>query len=270
MVSCVELTGRNTRVDVRWFLSSLFVGKVAHPSRSRHVKIDAIAEARDRDFLLCCTCGPPIMPVTRAGSRVGPRDRGEADVTAIDHPRVSVALPVYNCERYVAEAIESILAQTFTDFEFLIVDDGSSDGTLPILHRFAARDSRIRVISRPNTGIVGARNEALGLARGELIAVMDSDDVALPERFEVQVRYLDENPDCVMIGSRVLVIDSDGDPLIVLPTPLSHEEIEDGFLNFRGQLVHHSTTMIRRRSLLEIGGYRPECRVAEDLTSSCD
>ena len=68
-----------------------------------------------------------------------------------------------------------------------------------------------------------------------------------------------------MIGSRVLVIDSDGDPLIVLPTPLSHEEIEDGFLNFRGQLVHHSTTMIRRRSLLEIGGYRPECRVAEDL-----
>src|SRR5208283_4310056 len=65
--------------------------------------------------------------------------------------------------------------------------------------------------------------------------------------------------------SRVLVIDSDGDPLIVLPTPLSHEEIEDGFLNFRGQLVHHSTTMIRRRSLLEIGGYRPECCVAEDL-----
>ncbi len=186
-------------------------------------------------------------------------------MTAIDHPRVSVALPVHNRERYVAEAIESILAQTFTDFEFLIVDDGSTDGTLSILNRFAARDSRIRVISRPNTGIVGARNEALGLARGELIAVMDSDDVALPERFEVQVRYLDENPDCVMIGSRVLVIDSDGDPLIVLPTPLSHEEIEDGFLNFRGQLVHHSTTMIRRRSLLEIGGYRPECCVAEDL-----
>jgi len=99
------------------------------------------------------------MPVSRAGSRVGPLDRGEADVTAIDHPRVSVALPVHNCERYVAEAIESILAQTFTDFEFLIVDDGSTDGTLPILHRFAARDSRIRVISRPNTGIVGALNE---------------------------------------------------------------------------------------------------------------
>ncbi len=81
MVSCVELTGRNTRVDVRWFLSSLFVGKVAHPSRSRHVKIEAIAEARDRDFLLCGTCGPPIMrgvssgqPGWASGSRRSRRD----------------------------------------------------------------------------------------------------------------------------------------------------------------------------------------------------
>ena len=128
-------------------------------------------------------------------------------MTAIDHPRVSVALPVHNCERYVAEAIESILAQTFTDFEFLIVDDGSTDGTLPILNRFAARDSRIRVISRPNTGIVGALNEMLGLARADLVARMDADDVALPVRFERQVRYLDEHPECVMVGSRVTIID---------------------------------------------------------------
>ena len=186
-------------------------------------------------------------------------------MTTMNPPKVSVALPVYNAERYVAEAIESILTQTFTDFEFLIVDDGSTDGSLSIMRRYADDDARIRVISRPNTGIVGALNEMIGEARGELVARMDADDVARPDRFEVQVRYLDENPDCVMIGSRVLVIDSDGDPLVVLPTPLSHEEIEDGLLNFRGQLVHHPATMMRRRSLLEIGGYRPECREAEDL-----
>ncbi len=111
-------------------------------------------------------------------------------MSAIDQPRVSVALPVYNCERYVAEAIESILAQTFTDFELLIVDDGSTDGALPILNRFAARDSRIRVISRPNTGIVGALNETWGLAREDLVARMDADEVALPVRFERQVHSI--------------------------------------------------------------------------------
>ena len=174
------------------------------------------------DFVLSINKSPPVFPdemvlyvelmrrYTRGDVRL---DRGEVDVTAINHPRVSVALPVHNCERYVAEAIESILAQTFTDFEFLIVDDGSTDGTLPILNRFAARDSRIRVISRPNTGIVGALNEILGLARADLVARMDADDVALPVRFERQVRYLDEHPECVMVGSRVTIIDPDGDAL---------------------------------------------------------
>jgi len=205
------------------------------------------------------------MPVSRAGSRVGPLDRGEADVTAIDHPRVSVALPVHNCERYVAEAIESILAQTFTDFEFLIVDDGSTDGTLPILHRFAARDSRIRVISRPNTGIVGALNEMLGLARADLVARMDADDVALPVRFERQVRFLDEHPECVMVGSRVTIIDPDGDALTEMGDALSHEQIVTDLLNYKGQMVYHPAVIYRRKAVLDLGGYRPKCREAEDL-----
>jgi glycosyltransferase involved in cell wall biosynthesis len=186
-------------------------------------------------------------------------------VTTMRLPLVSVCMPVYNGERFVAGAIESILSQTLEEFEFLILDDGSTDGSLGIMRRYAERDARIRVISRANTGIVGALNEMIGEARGELIARMDADDVSRPDRFERQVRYLKENPDCVLVGSRVLVIDSDGDPLVVLPTPLSHEEIENGLLNFRGQLIHHPSTMIRLRSLLEIGGYRPECREAEDL-----
>ena len=125
-------------------------------------------------------------------------------------PSVSVCMPVYNTERYVAEAVESILAQTFGDFEFIIIDDGSTDGSRAILERYAKQDDRIRLISRPNTGIVGARNEALGMARGELIAVMDSDDVALPERFEVQVAYLREHPEVVCLGSKVRFIDEAG------------------------------------------------------------
>jgi glycosyltransferase involved in cell wall biosynthesis len=179
--------------------------------------------------------------------------------------KVSVAMPAYNAERYLGEAIESILGQTFTDFEFLIVDDGSTDRTLAILRDYEKRDSRIRVISRPNTGIVGALNDMLAVAQGELIARMDADDIALPERFDRQVKYMDEHPDCVLVGSRVLLIDPDGDPLKVMETPLDHESLVDGFLNFGGQLIHHPATMMRRQTVIDLGGYRPELRGVEDL-----
>jgi glycosyltransferase involved in cell wall biosynthesis len=181
-------------------------------------------------------------------------------------PSVSVCMPVYNTERYVAEAVESILAQTFGDFEFIIIDDGSSDGSRAILERYAERDDRIRLISRPNTGIVGARNEALGLARGELIAVMDSDDVALPERLEVQVAYLREHPECVMVGSRVLIIDPDGCALTIMPEELTHEEIDSALMAAKGQIVYHASIIFRARALAEIGPYGDEYNTfAEDL-----
>src|SRR5688500_20394424 len=91
-------------------------------------------------------------------------------------PTVSVIMPAYNAKRYVEQTIRSVLAQMFDDFEFIIVDDGSTDGTLPILQRFAADDSRVIVISRPNTGIVGALNDGMAKARGEFLARMDADD----------------------------------------------------------------------------------------------
>src|SRR5947207_6875965 len=99
-------------------------------------------------------------------------------------PTVSVVMTVYNTRRYVAEAVESVLGQTFHDFEFIIIDDGSNDGSRGILNQFAARDPRIRLVSRPNTGIVAAANEGIGLARARYLARMDSDDVCLPRRFE--------------------------------------------------------------------------------------
>lgn len=107
-------------------------------------------------------------------------------------PAISVALPVYNGERYLAEAIDSILAQTFTDFELIIIDDGSTDASLNILRRYEKRDARIRLISRENRNLVATLNEIIDLARGRWIARMDQDDIALPHRFERQLEWLNQ------------------------------------------------------------------------------
>ena len=116
---------------------------------------------------------------------------------------------MYNVARYVRAAVSSIISQTFTDFELIIIDDGSTDGSLTILKEMAAGDARIRLISRANTGYVVALNEGLALARGEFIARMDADDISLPARFDKQVAYLRHNPDCVLLGSSVMHMDAD-------------------------------------------------------------
>lgn len=105
-------------------------------------------------------------------------------------PTISVILPVYNAERYVAQAVESILNQTFRDFELILIDDGSTDGSLEILRRYAERDSRIVLINRENRGLVTSLNEGIDLARGQWIARMDADDISLPQRFERQLQWL--------------------------------------------------------------------------------
>src|SRR5512135_1833139 len=143
-----------------------------------------------------------------------------------DPPLISVCMPVYNAERYIARAVESILGQTFGDFEFLILDDGSTDGSLEILRRYANHDPRIRLTSRPNKGLPPSLNELVDQARGEFIARMDADDVALPERFARQVEYLRAHPDCVLVGSRVQLVDPEGDPLCDWCTMQEHEAID--------------------------------------------
>ena len=102
------------------------------------------------------------------------------------NPAISVVLPVYNAEAYVHEAVQSILAQSFTDFELIIINDGSTDGSGAILRELAARDARIVLVERPNGGLVSALNAGLEMARADLIARMDADDVAMPERFALQ------------------------------------------------------------------------------------
>lgn len=182
-----------------------------------------------------------------------------------DTPAVSVIMAVYNGQRYLAEAIDSILAQTFTDFEFIIIDDGSSDQSGRILSDYAAKDPRIRPFTRPNRGLTCSLNEAIRLSRGHYIARMDADDVALPNRFELQVKYLDENPCCVAVGAANLIIDPDGMPIYECHGPLTHCQIDNQHLYHGGGGLSHPVVMMRHDALIKIGGYCERFRTAQDL-----
>jgi glycosyltransferase involved in cell wall biosynthesis len=164
-------------------------------------------------------------------------------------------MAVYNGDRYLREAVNSILSQTFKDFEFIIIDDGSTDRSPELLASYARADKRVKLISRPNTGLTKSLNEGLHLARGEFVARMDGDDVSLPERFERQVDYLREHPEVDLVGSRVEFIDPDGNPINLKPgLMMTHEEIDTALLR-KGWPVVHPAVMMRRQAVLAIGGY---------------
>lgn len=179
-------------------------------------------------------------------------------------PVVSVLMPVYNSEQYIAQAIESILAQTFVDFEFLIIDDGSTDASLMLLEACAVKDTRVCLTSRKNKGIPRTRNELLSQAKGEFIAVMDADDVALPERFTRQVEFLQNNPEVICVGGAHEVIDEKGRLLTRLELPEHDDEIQRLALAGHGS-IRHPCAMIRRTVLIEVGGYDEALLSAHDL-----
>jgi glycosyltransferase involved in cell wall biosynthesis len=164
-------------------------------------------------------------------------------------------MPVYNTERFVAETTESVLAQTLQDFELIAIDDGSTDRSREILEGFARRDPRVRVVSRPNKGLVATLNEGLALARAPLVARIDADDLCDPRRFEKQVRALSDDPRLVAVGSCSAAIDEDGNALGNYPTPLSHEEIEKEHLRGHSS-IHHPSVMFRTEVVRQLGGYR--------------
>lgn len=179
-------------------------------------------------------------------------------------PIVSVLMPVYNAERYVAEAVESILAQTFMDFEFIITDDGSTDGSLKILEAYARKDERIRLTSRGNKGLTPTMNQMLGRAEGEFIAIMENDDVALPERLARQVEFLHCEPNVVCVSGAQELIDEKGRLLTCLEAPEHNDRIQQLALAGHTSICHVGA-MIRRASLIEIGGYDETMRMAHDL-----
>ncbi len=180
------------------------------------------------------------------------------------NPSVSVILPVFNAERYIAPAVLSILDQTFRDFELIIINDGSTDQSQAILEKLAAGDDRVRLISRPNTGYVPALNEAIELSTGEFIARMDADDICLPDRLAKQVAYLRANPDCVLLGTHVAQMDQDG--AVIGPMrdiAFGHETIVHALLR-RGWPMVHPSVMMRTSAVRQIGGYVVEFCPNED------
>lgn len=180
-------------------------------------------------------------------------------------PAVSVLMPVYDAAEYVARAIESILEQSFGDFEFLIYDDGSSDGTLGIVEAYARRDPRIRLSRQAHAGYTVWLREGASVAKGRYIARMDADDVARPTRFQRQHEFLERHPECCAVGARVLRIDPDGRPICTTDVAIDHAGIERALLAGRGEALPHPAVMMRRDALLAAGNYRPEYEPAEDL-----
>ena len=173
-------------------------------------------------------------------------------------------MSVYNGEQFLDLAIESVLAQTFSDFEFLILDDGSTDRSRAIVERHAAVDSRIRLISRENRGLIASLNQLLEEAKAPLIARMDADDICLPHRFECQHAFLQAHADYGVVGSAAEDIDEHGEhyPAPDYTPPETHDAVLD--MIERHPPLCHSSVMARRDVLLAAGGYHQAFRHCED------
>jgi len=181
-----------------------------------------------------------------------------------DAPTISVLMAVYNGQEYLRAAIDSILTQTFTDFEFIIIDDGSTDQSLSILKEYQANDKRIKLVSRPNKGLTKSLNEGIALAKGLYIARMDSDDVALPERFAVQSKFMQANPDVACVGGQYELIDDAGRYLTTMSVPLDDKKLQELALDGYTSICHPCAMMLRS-SVEKAGGYCEDFLTTQDL-----
>ncbi|WKV13426.1 glycosyltransferase family 2 protein [Marivirga harenae] len=178
-------------------------------------------------------------------------------------PLVSVLMPVYNSERYLEDAIESILNQTLFDFEFLIFDDGSTDKSKEIIQKYAISDKRIKpYFSKENRGYVVHLNKGIELARGEYIARMDSDDISMPDRLQVQLDYLNKNSGIIICGTESISIDENGRSL-GWPKRLT-EPSDLFFISFFINPLAHPTVMYSKEAIIKLGGYNPKKLPSED------
>jgi len=168
-------------------------------------------------------------------------------------------MPAYNAERFLRQAIESVLAQTYADFELLVVDDGSTDTTPDILQEFVRRDPRVRTHRmQPNGGAIAARNAGMAQTAGEFIAAMDADDVCLPHRIQRQIDFMRANPGVGVLGSYVQLIDDQGRTGQIKKYPADAALMSWSML-FLNCFAHPAVMM--RRSVLNLAqGYAPECK----------
>lgn len=180
---------------------------------------------------------------------------------ATANPRVSVVMAVYNGERYLREAMDSILSQTYADFEFIIIDDSSTDDSPSILLSFA--DPRVCLVSNEhNLGLAKSLNRGIGLAKGEFIARQDADDVSNPGRLQAQVAYMEQNAGVGVIGTATEWIDAAGNPFKTWPAGATNAELQP-LLLVTCPLVHGSV-MFRRRCIDDVGNYGADMRTGQD------
>ena len=178
-------------------------------------------------------------------------------------PKISVVMAVHNGERYMQQAIESILAQTFSDFEYIIVDDGSSDQTLGILQEYAQRDQRILILQNSNNqGLTKSLNKGIRASQGEYIARMDADDISHPDRFKLQIAFLNANPNAGLVGSWYIKIDERGKELWRKELPVDEKQLRAQLI--RSNPLPHASLLLRRQALEKVGLYDESWKVSQD------
>ena len=170
-------------------------------------------------------------------------------------PLISVVMSVYNGEKYLKFAIDSILNQTYRNFEFIIINDGSTDNSLKIINSYS--DPRIILLNQENSGLCKALNRGITASKGEFIARMDADDVSYPDRLMRQVEFFNRNPECVVVGANANFIDMEGNYLYRSFCPCEWNEIKK---LLPATPFFHSVTMFRRKSFFEAGCYFEDIR----------
>lgn len=180
-------------------------------------------------------------------------------------PKISVLMPVYNAELFLADAIESIVNQSFSDFELIIVDDGSKDNSLSIAKQYCNADSRITVYTQKNMGISKTRNNLIALAHCDYIAWMDSDDISVTDRLDSQYKCLENDDELVAVGCGTLLIDDESMNICHWAAPITHEDIDSWHINGRGGAIIFASSMMRKQVVQDVGGFDLTVTGAEDL-----
>jgi glycosyltransferase involved in cell wall biosynthesis len=182
-----------------------------------------------------------------------------------ENPDISVVLCIYNGEKYLNQAIDSILGQDFQNFELLLIDDGSTDSSLDIIRQYAILDNRCKIFTGPNQGLIGSRNMGVVQANADIIALMDADDICLPHRFSTQLQYLQAHPNCVAVGSQVLLVDPENQPIAPFLIGTSHQEIYEANMGGRGGAIINPSAMIRKSAFVHVGMHSEKFLHAEDI-----
>lgn len=178
--------------------------------------------------------------------------------------KISILTCCFNAEDFIEKAIESILHQSYKEFEYVIVDDGSMDNTLSILKRYAAKDKRIVLIEKKNTGLADSLNVGLRQARGGWIARLDADDVAMPNRLYNQLKFIQDNNRVMLLGGGCIEVDKNGTAVKKHIYPQEHNVLMKR-LKSRKAFFPHSSAFFNKACVMELGGYNPKFTRSQDL-----